>query len=179
MTSVFSQVSQKILASGAEITTKITLILLLAGMASIAFRRGPAAVRHLVATVAIGLTLLMPWLMKFGPQWRVPILPPPASISPAISTAKDELPSTPSVSAPQAEDVIPPRSHRLQETRLRKNSDSRSAREQVLAIDTTPPAIAATGKVGLPLQKMDWRSWSLAAWLMGVLLFLGKIGVSS
>ena len=179
MTAVLSQVSQSMFAGSIEFMAKITVLLLLAGMASIGLRRAPAAIRHLVASVAISATLLMPWLTKFGPQWRVPVLPSSASISPAISAGTNELPSTLSVSAPQAEEVLRPDSIGIQKNGLDKSSDPQPVREQVLATDTTAPAIAgAPTEAALPPQKMDWKSWVIAIWLLGVFFFVSKVGVS-
>src|SRR5262249_4097166 len=131
MTAVLSQVSESMFAAGIEIVAKVTLILLLAVSMSMALRRASAALRHLVAAVAIFLALFTPWLMKAGPQWRVPILPSLPSASKAISTIRDEIPNTPPVSTMRDENVSLSRRHSIRQPDGRAQSGSYAASQQV------------------------------------------------
>ena len=88
MTTTLSQLFPDVFVVGVEIVAKVTLLLLLAWLASTALRRASAAVRHLLATVVILFVLAMPGLIRLSPQWRVPILPiePVAQKPPATQT---------------------------------------------------------------------------------------------
>src|SRR5512143_3182258 len=55
---------------------KATLLLGVAGLVTLRWRR-TAAPRHLVWTLALAGTLILPAARLLGPVWRVPVLPPP------------------------------------------------------------------------------------------------------
>ena len=55
---------------------KATLLLGVAGLVTLLWRR-TAAPRHLVWTLALAGTLILPAARLLGPVWRVPVLPPP------------------------------------------------------------------------------------------------------
>jgi beta-lactamase regulating signal transducer with metallopeptidase domain len=78
---------------------KATLLLVAAGLVTLAWRRA-AAQRHLVWTLALAGTLLLPAARVLGPAWRLPLLP--ARATPAVTTVSAPLarvaetaPSTP------------------------------------------------------------------------------------
>src|SRR5512146_2297072 len=55
---------------------KATLLRGVAGLVTLRWRR-TAAPRHLVWTLALAGTLILPAARLLGPVWRVPVLPPP------------------------------------------------------------------------------------------------------
>src|SRR5215510_5750125 len=179
MTAVLSQVSESMFATGIEMIAKVTLILLLAWLMSVALRRASAALRHLVAAVAICLILFVPWLIKFGPQWGVPIRPSPPSASKAISTIQTETPKTPSISIVRDESVTLSRRHPTRQDEGRAQSDFYSGSQQVGRSDAALPApIAVPARAEAEPHKMDWKLWLTATWLIGALLLLGKLVLS-
>ena len=74
-----------------DAVAKATVILLLAGIASIVLRGASAALRHLVWTLALCSTLLMPLLSLALPKWQLPVLkisePAPAVAVPTGTAA--------------------------------------------------------------------------------------------
>lgn len=59
-----------------DLLAKATLLLGVAGLVTMIWRR-TAAPRHLVWTLALAGTLILPAARLLGPVWRVPVLPPP------------------------------------------------------------------------------------------------------
>src|SRR5512144_9330 len=79
---------------------KATLLLGVAGLVTLRWRR-TAAPRHLVWTLALTGTLILPAARLLGPVWRVPVLPPPP-----VETFTPTLPAAPTtVGAPAAAEV--------------------------------------------------------------------------
>jgi beta-lactamase regulating signal transducer with metallopeptidase domain len=179
MTAMLSEVSRSGFAIGVEIVAKVTLVLLLTWITLIALRRASAALRHLVATVAICLTLFMPWLVRFGPQWRIPILPAPPSASTAISTIQAEEHTTPSISIAKNENVLHSGKHSMRQPESRGHTDSYSVSQQVQQSERVPLSrIAAPPQAVTPAQKMDWKLWMMATWLLGAFLAFGRLAFS-
>lgn len=60
-----------------EVLLRVTVLLLLAALAVAALRRSSAALRHLVWTLSLAGTLLIPAFFWAFPAWRWAILPGP------------------------------------------------------------------------------------------------------
>lgn len=78
--------------------TKATLLLVAAGLVTMVWRRA-AAPRHLVWTLALAGTLVLPAVRVLGPAWRVPLLPARPTAVPAFPAALDRV-AEPSASSP-------------------------------------------------------------------------------
>ena len=61
---------------------KVTLVLGLAGIATVVLGRSSAAVRHLVWTLALSSALMLPVLSIALPRWQLPIVKLQSSVSP-------------------------------------------------------------------------------------------------
>lgn len=92
---------------------KATLLIMLAALVSLAWRRAPAATRHWVWAMALGGVLVLPIAERVGPAWHVlPIVqreaaPPSPSVAPAHATiatgrAAAAAPNSASVTATNA-----------------------------------------------------------------------------
>ena len=57
---------------------KVTLVLGLAGIATVVLGRSSAAVRHLVWTLALSSALMLPGLSISLPRWQLPIVKLPS-----------------------------------------------------------------------------------------------------
>ena len=178
MTTTLSQVSQGVFAAGIEIVAKITLLLLLAWVASTALRRASAAVRHLLATVSILLTLLMPALIRLSPQWRVPILPvESATQTPRAQNDTVVFAVQPIDNAPSATATLPHRATR--EVKQQEQRSTYAVSQQIPASEAPAPAIATTPVEHAPAAlKLDWKLWLTAIWLSVVLIFVVRLGWS-
>jgi beta-lactamase regulating signal transducer with metallopeptidase domain len=71
------------------VVARTTAVLLLALGATTLLRRASAATRHLVWTVALGGVLVLPFLGRFVPEWR--IVPVPVELAPAASWAGEPV----------------------------------------------------------------------------------------
>src|SRR5205814_8961487 len=65
----------------ADAGVKAALLLAFAGLACLALRRASAAVRHQVWSLAFCGAVLLPVVSSIIPQWRVPVLPAPQTVS--------------------------------------------------------------------------------------------------
>ncbi|MBD0318766.1 MAG: hypothetical protein ICV87_00425, partial [Gemmatimonadetes bacterium] len=65
------------------VVVRTTAVLLLALCATTLLRRASAATRHLVWTVALGGVLVLPFLGRVVPEWRV--VPVPVELAPAAA----------------------------------------------------------------------------------------------
>ena len=100
-------------ASALEILTRVTLLLLAAMLVVVALRRSSAALRHLVWTLSLVGTLLIPLAYWAFPAWQWAILPQrqqqslPAPIAAIASVTKDVSSQSPleSESSPHASDA--------------------------------------------------------------------------
>ncbi len=88
----------------AGVVARTTAVLLLALCATALLRRASAATRHLVWTVALAGVLVLPFLGRVVPEWRV--VPVPAELAAPVAPVAE----SPQVQAPLAEPVAQPRS---------------------------------------------------------------------
>lgn len=71
------------------VVARTTAVLLLALGATTLLRRASAATRHLVWTVALGGVLVLPFLGRFVPEWRV--VPVPVELAPVAAAAVEPV----------------------------------------------------------------------------------------
>ena len=138
----------------ADAIAKATLILAAASGISFALRRGSAAARHLVWTLALCSAVVLPALSFALPKWQLPIvtIASPAA-SPAFAVEAD-------TSRPPA---APPRRQRASDAPVAPS-----------------PASQATGHAGgasaAPTSlRMTWQQALFAIWLTGALMILGRL----
>jgi beta-lactamase regulating signal transducer with metallopeptidase domain len=84
-----------------ELVLRVSFLFSVAAVVSVGLRRGSAASRHLVWTIAFAGSLLLPVLALTAPQWDVPLVP--ASLERALPSA-----AAPSVPAPAASPRVSP-----------------------------------------------------------------------
>ena len=58
-----------------DLSIKGTILLFIAGMATLIFRRAPASMRHFFWFLALGGLILLPVLSSILPSWQVPLIP--------------------------------------------------------------------------------------------------------
>ena len=58
-----------------DLSIKGSILLFIAGMATLLFRRAPASMRHLFWFLALGGLILLPVLSSVLPSWQVPLIP--------------------------------------------------------------------------------------------------------
>ena len=161
-------------ASALEILTRVTLLLLAAMLVVVALRRSSAALRHLVWTLSLVGTLLIPLAYWAIPAWQWAILPQrqqqslPAPIAAIASVTKDVSSQSPleSESSPHASDAsadesfeIPAGSRVIVGERFTETSPAIMAKP-VPSADFSAPVVA----------RRTW-SWSV---VLGVIWILGS-----
>lgn len=88
-----------------ETVLKVTLLLALAGLASLALRRSSAALRHLVWTLALSGALVVPGLTLVLPKWEVPLF---RAAAPVATVHADRQPAPRALRFPGAHRAAPP-----------------------------------------------------------------------
>lgn len=68
-----------------DLLLKVTLLLVLTGLVSALLAKSSAAARHLVLTLGLAGSLLLPPLTLLMPRWNVPLLPRPRAPEAAVS----------------------------------------------------------------------------------------------
>ncbi len=81
---------------------KVTLVLGLAGIATVVLGRSSAAVRHLVWTLALSSALMLPVLSIALPRWQLPIVTLQSSVSPTQASAPSRRRRTRLRASPEA-----------------------------------------------------------------------------
>jgi beta-lactamase regulating signal transducer with metallopeptidase domain len=141
------------------------LLLALAGLATLLFRRASAALRHLIWAAALGGTVLLPVLSILLPEWRVPWMPRWTEIALQPASQKTVRPpeairsrvSAPFESTGDSSAAIAPAHFEVPVS----NSDENS-----------PPSATSNASPFMedleaaPALPEFWR-WSLLAWLAG------------
>ncbi len=83
-----------------SLAVRLTILLLAGGLAVLAVRRSPSAVRHVVIAATLVCVIVLPITMLLVPEWRVAMLPseqttPVAIAAPAVQTTS--IAATPSI----------------------------------------------------------------------------------
>jgi HEAT repeat protein/beta-lactamase regulating signal transducer with metallopeptidase domain len=149
----------------ADAVAKSTLLLSAAGIAAVALRRGSAAARHMVWTLALVGVLVLPVLSLALPRWQFSIVTlsggapspgaAPASAALAASAAAAPLADTPTAPV------------------LR--TDRRASSPSPLEPSVSPAAAAVPSIARRP--GISWQSGLLIVWLVGASLVLGRLAV--
>ena len=133
---------------------KVTLLLLASGLAVLAFRRGAAAVRHLIWTLGIAAVLVLPVTSSLLPDLRLPVhglvdvqqLAVPASTPTTLETVTER-----------------------EEIRLIESSPNAAAVPAAQSLQ--PPLLEVTRtRMDQTLHELSPASWLLLLWESGVLL---------
>ena len=151
-----------------EMTWKATLVLVAAGLGAMLLRGASAAVRHLLWMLALGSLLAIPLLSVVLPEWRVPLLPALARLTPAIAQA----PASAALERPAALTTVPATAlaHR------RPSQSPRSQGETSQEVAVPPPAM---GAVAAPPAdaRVPWTAWAVLVWLAGALVIVGRLAM--
>ncbi|HEX7960009.1 MAG TPA: M56 family metallopeptidase, partial [Terriglobales bacterium] len=179
MTTTLSQVSQGVFAAGVEAVAKVTIVLLLAWMASTALRRASAALRHLLATIAIFLVLVMPWLIRLGPQWRIPVLPIESAAHGTVGTVTDAavLDAEP-IATPNGAEPLARRKAERQAKQQKQRRTYTDSQEVSLNNPTTTAIAAAPVEPTHSPRTTDWKLWVLLVWVAGVFVLVVRLSSS-
>lgn len=136
--------------SVADAIAKASLLFAAAGLVAFVLRRGSAAARHMIWTLALLSVLVLPALSMALPRWQLPLLTLERE-SPQLSASSSQLP------APSSR--LPGVSSQL------KRTPSVSA--DVAAAPWTESAPAR--------KPMSWSALLLTVWLIGASLILGRL----
>ena len=134
---------------------KATIVLAGAAIAAFACRRGPAALRHLIWTLALASALLLPLLSMALPRWQLPIVTV-ASGDAMVDPAEHVATAAPPLRADGKRRVAPARPDAPPEDAL------------VSPASVAPPVSDRFGNV-------SWPQALAGLWLLGVVLVVGRI----
>jgi beta-lactamase regulating signal transducer with metallopeptidase domain len=171
----------------AELLVKITLLWLFICIAFYTSRRASAATRHLLLSVGLASSLLLPVFSQFLPQWRLPLLPAWAtgaseSPQPTIFNPGTSLESENNRAAqrpaPQSLSGVSGRG---------KSKAPQAAPPESLSRYRTPPPSAVSDAVAITAsqrlepsasQKQDLQPFLFWLWGAGCCLLLANLGIS-
>jgi HEAT repeat protein/beta-lactamase regulating signal transducer with metallopeptidase domain len=140
---------------------KVTMVLTIAGLATLALGRASAALRHLVWTLALTSALLLPVLSVALPRWQLPVIKL-ASQAPvtaaATSNVNAAMPEPPSLSS--ARHASP-------------GTVRRDATAPAPAI--TAPSTAESSNTAASASPIAWTSVLLTIWAIGAGLVLARL----
>jgi HEAT repeat protein/beta-lactamase regulating signal transducer with metallopeptidase domain len=149
----------------ADIIVKATLMFVAAGAATFILRRGSAAVRHMIWTLALAGVVLLPILSVALPRWQMPLLTieRPASVSssqPAVAHERcDGCPAEAAMGAKA--DRVPNHASRLRE-------------EPTASFSTRVVTDARSGQATAG-RDISWPTILLTVWIAGALIILGRL----
>ena len=141
----------------ADAIAKATLLFAVAGVVSFVLRRGSAAARHMVWTLALISVLVLPVLSLALPRWQLSLVTLHAGSEPALSplAAADSPAGAPSLS---------------------RNTVSRTPSASRVGGDSAPVSTARTAATSASF-KVSWPALLLAVWLVGAALVLGRLAI--
>ena len=142
---------------------KVTLVLGLAGIATVVLGRSSAAVRHLVWTLALSSALMLPVLSIALPRWQLPIVTLQSSVS-LTQAPPALLPPSPKATAMQAAPGA-----------LRVHAPEAQAESHALPSTAPTAEIAATPRVSFSTFSLTMAL--VVIWMAGVLAVVGRLVV--
>jgi HEAT repeat protein/beta-lactamase regulating signal transducer with metallopeptidase domain len=149
--------------SVADAIAKASLLFAAAGLVSFVLRRGSAAARHMIWTLALLSVLVLPALSVALPRWQLPLLTLERE-SPPLSASSSQLP------APSTE-----LSNR--ESRLGASGSPVPAPTMERTPVASGPVAAASQTEAAPTRTpMSWSALLLTVWVMGASLILARLG---
>ena len=170
-----------------DATGKGIILLVIAGLITVALRRAPAAARHFVWTIGVSLVVLLPFVGVIAPRWQLAILP--ASIAPSSVTPSSVVPSTskagtaPEAAMPPAPSSatpnVPPKATPLASPRKETAQSADIARVQEPAVE---PQTAVIESASSP-SALDWwlvvsMVWIAGACVLASRMMLGLLGTA-
>jgi HEAT repeat protein/beta-lactamase regulating signal transducer with metallopeptidase domain len=141
---------------------KVTMVLTIAGLATLALGRASAALRHLVWTLALTSALLLPVLSLALPRWQLPVIK-------LASQQQVVMPSTNSVSTAMPE---PPA---LSSARQPSRDMVRRDAPTPPTATVTAPSTTASSSTAAPSAPVAWMTVLLTIWAIGAALVLARL----
>ena len=165
-----------------DLTLKGCILLGVAGGMTFFLRRGSAAMRHLVLTMALSGMLCLPVLSTLLPSWHWSLLIPPSLVeAPLVEAPSHMAPASPALVPPQS--PVAPSPPQVRVRRLEEAVSSAPEKDLIASPGrvTTPPqepvvaeVRARTGSNGVPVARLLSLLWGL-----GTLFFLTRMGIGS
>jgi HEAT repeat protein/beta-lactamase regulating signal transducer with metallopeptidase domain len=144
----------------ADSIAKSTLLLSTAAIVSFALRRGSAAARHMVWTLALAGVLVLPALSLALPRWQLPLVKLSADApAPQVTTNPPQETAVSAIEAP---------------TR-RSNAPSASSRDRAVASSSSLLSTAQTTTAASVRARLSWPTLLLTIWVIGASLVLGRL----
>ena len=156
---------------------KVTLVLGMAGIATLVLGRSSAAVRHLVWALALSSALVLPVLSIALPRWQLPIVklqaPPSLRASAGQAPAATQAPALSKAISTETVVLAPPLPHREQTS---------EAAPQPPALQPSASVTSETVVTPHAVSTFSFSAFSLtmalvAIWMAGVLAVVGRLVV--
>ena len=160
------------------IVLRVTVLLSATLLVALVLRRSSAALRHLVWTLSLVGTLLVPLCSWVLPAWQWAVLPQREPSPPSVAPVVKDAPQSPVV-APRTEDTPLRYAHSPPPLAGHSPLPAAPSADQPVEVPTTPPATIADHPTPPPVPKPKW-SWPMllaAAWAAGSFLGLVWLGV--
>ncbi len=141
------------------ILLRVTLLLSAALLVALVLRRASAALRHLVWTLSLVGTLLVPLCSWVLPAWQWAVLPQRQPSPPSVAPVVKDAPPSPLV-APRREDPFLRPAHSPRPLAGRSPLPAAPSADQPVEVPTTPPATVADHPTPPPAPQPKW-SWPM------------------
>jgi HEAT repeat protein/beta-lactamase regulating signal transducer with metallopeptidase domain len=141
----------------ADAVGKASILLGAAGVASVVLKRASASIRHLIWTLALVGSLVVPALSMALPRWSVPVVTIPAVAQVAPEAAPETTPTAPH--------------HRIREAATAPQAAPTAA--------ATEPSVAAgvmpSRSIRQLLDGVRWETVAIGLWLAGFALIMARL----
>lgn len=176
---IFSEPAYESLAQLTDLFLAGLLVLAAAGVLVGFMRRMPAAARHLVWAMSLGLLLLLPLITSFGPEVRLDMLERPEwmrSGEPVMEGAWVDVATTSTSEASDWASPFVPQSAGgplIMETESTGVLAERTAEGTMMADASGNRMIRAFTPYFHLMKQAHWSIWILSVWGLGVVLIIG------
>ena len=148
--------------SVADAIAKASLLFAAAGLGSFVLRRGSAAARHMIWTLALLSVLVLPALSMALPRWQLPLL----------TLERESLP----VSASSSELPVPSTVRSTSEPRRGTSGSALPANTMERTPAISGPVVAVPETEAAPTRTpLSWSALLLTVWLIGASLILARL----
>lgn len=143
-----------------DLSIKGTVLLLIAGIATTAFRRAPASMRHFFWFLALGGLIVLPVLPSVLPTWQIPLLPKSTTVDAALENQTASIKKSDMLSL----------SEEKQDKGLVTSGQKPASNEIGSSNNNSQNKNNNPAKSGFWNISLNWTQWLFVFWFVGVFI---------